>query len=122
MNYRSGSYRTVIRPDPWNKQNYLAADRSQIYSGPGVIRDVLETAGYRVVDADQFGETYRHPAYPLQEIEVDELSDPEGANELKFYRRGISVNELTEQLKEIKDTVEDFLHELDSKRHLPSYR
>ena len=62
--------------DLWQKDRYRVELAAQLYCEPNDIDKALEQLGYEIIDADQWGRTYRHSQDHNRTVELDELEDP----------------------------------------------
>ncbi len=63
-------------PDLWQKDRYRVELAAGLSCEPADLDKALERLGYEIVDADQWGRSYRHNQDPNKTIELDELEDP----------------------------------------------
>ena len=62
--------------DLWQKDRYRVELAAQLYCEPNDIDKALEQLGYEIIDADQWGRTYRHSQDHNRTVELDELEGP----------------------------------------------
>ena len=78
--------------DLWQKDRYRVELAAQLYCEPNDIDKALEQLGYEIIDADQWGRTYRHSQDHNRTVELDELEDQ--AEYIKLVLRNGDLDEL----------------------------
>lgn len=63
-------------PDLWKQGRYRVELAAQLPYETADMDSILEQLGYEIVDADQWGRSYRHSQDHNKTIELDELDDP----------------------------------------------
>lgn len=63
-------------PDLWQKDRYRVELAAELFCEPADLDKALERFGYEIIDADQWGRSYRHNQDRAKTIELDELEDP----------------------------------------------
>lgn len=78
--------------DLWQKDRYRVELAAQLYCEPNDIDKALEQLGYEIIDADQWGRTYRHSQDHNRTVELDELEDQ--AEYIKLVLRNGDLDEM----------------------------
>jgi len=71
----NASPKVEVHPDDWRYGRYCTTLTAELSVGPDGVDEALNTLGYDVIDADQWGRSYRGPTCS-HSVEVDDQDDP----------------------------------------------
>ena len=101
MYQQNADLRVETQPDPWVPARYCIAVSADLVYSPAVIDEALRDMGYRPVDDDQWGRSYRRTGRSDLAAELDELEDPYWCNRLVLRYENLADQEKPQAEEEL---------------------
>ena len=115
MYQRNTDLRVDTQPDPWVPARYCIEVSADLVYDLFVIDAALREMGYRPVDDDQWGRSYRRTGRSDLAAELDELEDPYWCNRLVLRYENLADHEKPQAEEELVLTYERLCRQLRQK-------